>query len=192
MADDELVEVVCKYPRFVRDCLNFRPRPPMTDFIPRPWQKDLIDMLSLPVHPRKIYWYWEASGNVGKSYLASYLALNMNALVVTSGKTSDIAHAYDGQSIVVWDLSRFQLEHVNFGPMEDMKNGRIFSPKYDSTVKYFDIPHVVIFANWPCPPGRFSADRLEEVHLDFTRLTITPIGNHVNEVTYTNNQNNTQ
>jgi len=132
----------------------------------RQWQLDLMTKLNGPVDTRKIMWYWENTGNVGKSWMATYLLTNHGATVVSSGKTADIAYLLDQPKIVVFDLSRSSLEHINYGVMEDIKNGRIFSPKYESAIKAFAIPHIVVFANQQCEVGKFSADRLETIEID--------------------------
>lgn len=144
---------------------------PQLNITLRPWQQNLVNILEGPVDTRKIYWYWERTGNVGKSWLATLLLTNYGATVLSTGKTADVAYLLDHPKIVVFDISRAQgMEHVNFSVMEDIKNGRIFSPKYESIIKAFDIPHIVVFANEPCPPGKFSADRLCEVEIS----TATP------------------
>lgn len=75
----------------------------------------------------------------------------------------------DSPEIVVFDLAKEKatqgFDTVNFGVMEDIKNGRIFSPKYESRVKCFKSPHLIVFANDRCPPGKFSSDRLREVNI---------------------------
>lgn len=170
--DPALEDVLKKYPKWVQQIHNFKPVVPVADVALRSWQQDLMLKLSGPPDPRKILWYYETEGNVGKSFMATYLSRNHGALVISNGKTSDIAHVYDSHPIVVWDLSRSSLEYINYGPMEDIKNGRIFSPKYDSCVKYFPVPHVVVFANFQCPSGKFSVDRLEELDLGYVEPTI--------------------
>lgn len=138
---------------------------PMTNFIPRPWQNYILRQLEQPPHPRNIYWYWEETGGVGKTTLANYLLRNLGAVVLSSGKSNDIAYLLDSPKIVLFDLSRSQEDHVNYGIMEDIKNGRVFSPKYESMVKVFDIPHLLVFANFPCPHGKFSSDRIKLTNL---------------------------
>lgn len=139
---------------------------PMEHFTLRPWQQRLVDILALPIDKRKIYWYWERTGNVGKSWMATFLLRNHGATVLSTGKTADIAYLLDKPTCVVFDISRAQgMEHVNFSVMEDIKNGRIFSPKYNSVVKYFDVPNIIVFANEPCPNGKFSLDRLDEYEI---------------------------
>lgn len=130
------------------------------------WQLDLIETLNGPVHPREIIWIYDIVGDYGKSDMATYLACNRNAFVIDGGKTGDIAHAYRLQKIVVFDFARTtDFEKVNYGVIEHLKNGRLFSPKYDSTTKYFPKPHVVVFANRPCPEGKFSVDRLRSINI---------------------------
>jgi len=158
--DEELTDVCCKYPHFVDRLMGMRKRPKIENFTLRPWQAHLMELIREEPDDRTIYWFYDTKGNVGKSTMATYLQRNENAMVVSNGKTGDIAHVYDGQPIIIWDLSRSQEEHVNYGPMEDFKNGRIFSPKYDSCVKEFAPPHVLVFANFPCPLGKFSEDRV--------------------------------
>ncbi len=60
-----------------------------------------------------------------------------------------------------FDLVRFGSSEYLYGFMEQMKNGRIFSSKYQSGFKFFSRPHVVVFANVYPASGAFSKDRLE-------------------------------
>lgn len=168
--DPELEEVLAKYPRWVKDVHVHRPIPLLEGVSLRPWQVQLDLKLSDVPDARKIYWVHDSIGNCGKSWMATYLARNRGALVVTGGKASDIAHAYDNHGIVVFDLARAtDFNCVSYAAMEDLKNGRIFSPKYDSCVKFFPIPHMVVFANAAPPADKFSADRLEVIDLDAKR-----------------------
>ena len=130
----------------------------------RVWQTKLLLKLTKFPDQRTIMWYWENMGNVGKSFLATYLA-TVGAFVTQNAKTSDIAHAYQGQDTVVFDYSRTMEERVNYDVLESVKNGRVFSPKYDSKVKLYNIPHVVVFANFPPEETKMSADRWDIVAL---------------------------
>jgi hypothetical protein len=142
---------------------------PLERFTLRLWQQDLLEKLQGDPDTRKIYWYWEDKGNVGKSWMASFLARNHEALTVSTGKTADIAYMFQPTRIVCFDISRaVDMDHVNFSVMEDIKNGRLMSTKYMSQVKYFDSPHMVVFANCPPPHGKFSQDRLEVVEIGAT------------------------
>ena len=124
----------------------------------RPWQQRVVNHLDQQ-NDRKVYWVYDAHGGWGKSWLASWLEINKNAFVVTNGKTADIAHAFDYQEYVVFDFARTREEYVNYEVIEAFKNGRLFSPKYDSQVKRFKPCKVVIFANWLPDRSALSADR---------------------------------
>lgn len=127
----------------------------------RPWQEDLITYLNEPVHPRQVLWYFDEAGNTGKSWMASYLSSTAGAFVVTNGKVQDIAHAYNNEKTVIFDLSRTQVDKIDhvYIMMESFKNGRIFSPKYESVVKTFSPCHVVAFANFIPDHSKLSQDR---------------------------------
>lgn len=159
--DEELVEVLAKYPKWVREVYDNKPIIPLAGVTLRPWQQEMMLLLDSSPDSRKIHWYYDSIGNYGKSFMATYLAKNHAAIVFSNGKSSDVAFALDSPPIVVWDLSRSQEESTNYGVMEDVKNGRIFSPKYGSVMKIFPIPHLFVFANFKCPPGKFSEDRIE-------------------------------
>ena len=105
------------------------------------------------------------ANGTGKSFLAGYLISQHNAVVFTHGKMADIAHSYNNQPIVIFDLSRTQAENLDhiYSLIECFKNGRISSPKYDSIDKIFKPPHVLVFANFvPTEEeqlAKLSADR---------------------------------
>lgn len=175
--DDELA---IKYDATFRRIAAYSTVVEPMDFVPGGspkyrWQEKLMAYLENDPHPRHILWLYDTEGNVGKSEMATYLARNHGAFVTGNAKSADIAHAFKLNKIVVFDLSRnTDLEKVNYGVIEDLKNGRIFSPKYESTVRFFPKPHVIVFANGECPPSRFSADRLLVKDLNEELLFIAP------------------
>lgn len=143
---------------------------PMENVILKPWQAQLEEIAMQEPDDRTIHWYWSKKGKDGKSFMATYFLRNHGATVLSNGKCADIAYLLDSPKIVIFDISRERseqqnFEQVNFGVMEDIKNGRIFSPKYESTIKCFDSPHLIVFANAPCPYGKFSEDRIKEVNI---------------------------
>lgn len=144
-------------------------QPTTTDkeFTPRPWQEALIEQLKAPAHERWIFWFYDEQGGMGKSRLTTYLCCEMNAIEL-SGRSQDIAFAYQSQPIVIFDISRpTKLELCNdlYTCAESLKNGRIFSSKYMSKTKSFKCPHVVFFSNAMPPVGVWSADRLQFIQL---------------------------
>lgn len=128
----------------------------------RVWQQELLGWVSGESNDRTIIWIFCKDGNTGKSWMASYLAAELSAFVGTPGKRADLAHAYQYEKVVVFDCARSGHEgamDVLYGVAEDLKNGRLFSPKYDSTLKVFEPPHVIFFANEPPNGSKWSQDR---------------------------------
>jgi hypothetical protein len=116
----------------------------------RQWQEDALALTTVEPDSRKFHWFWDAEGNTGKSWFAGYLVANHNALVFTNGKLADMAYVITNQPIVIFDLARTsadKIDHV-YTAIECLKNGRIFSPKYESQAKFFKPPHVFVFANF--------------------------------------------
>ena len=125
-----------------------------------PWQKLLLEELNEEPDDRKVIWYVDKRGCSSKTLISRYLALDSNNTIrFENGIYSDIKHAYDGQYIVIIDLSRASESHFNYEIIETLKNGAYFSPKYNSCCKTSPIPHMVIFANCYHDPSKLSRDR---------------------------------
>lgn len=164
-------EAMAKYPRFCTEYLrhvreSLVPKLP-TPLVPRhPWQQGVLDMVSDPPHDREILWLYDPVGNHGKTYMSKYLVDHHGAFYTNGGKSVDLTYAYDGQPIVVFDFVRDAQEYVGYGVIEQLKNGILFSPKYESGLKRFAVPHVIVFANFLATEGKFSNDRLQVIELN--------------------------
>lgn len=124
-----------------------------------PWQKDIINIISKQPDDRSIYWYWEENGNVGKSAFCKHLVLKYDAQYVL-GKKTDIYHAIsDSIKILLIDIPRTCQEFTPYEVIESIKNGMIFSGKYESKTKVFNPPHVIVFANFKPIKEKVSLDR---------------------------------
>lgn len=131
------------------------------------WQAALLahlDSEEAKADDRSIVWVTDPAGGNGKSTVVRYLVANCGA-VMLNGKIADMAHAYDGQSIVVFDVTRTQLEHMDhlYSFAESLKNGIVFSTKYESGMKIFKSPRVVFFANTTYARGKWTEDRVHEI-----------------------------
>lgn len=123
------------------------------------WQEELLEILDGPVCDRTIYWLWEPEGNVGKSKFAKWLSFHRGACKV-AGKKSDIFHkAKAGYKIFIIDIPRTVEDRVPYEAIEELKNGHIFSGKYESDEYLFNPPHVVCFANFAPREQAMSLDR---------------------------------
>lgn len=121
-------------------------------------QEAIIAYVEGPTHDREIYWVYDPKGGAGKTDLANHLISNNNFLVFGNAKTADVALAWNGEN-VIFDYSRSQQDHINYGVIEDIKNGRIFSGKYQSCTKLYARPKVLVFANFLPNQEKMSADR---------------------------------
>lgn len=126
---------------------------------PLPWQKEILDMIKEKPHPRKIFWFYERKGAVGKTELARHIILNNPDALYVSGAKKDIIHAWKGQRILIFNFSRTNEGCVSYDAMESLKDGIVFSGKYDSCMKVYNRPHVICFANWKPDTSAISKDK---------------------------------
>lgn len=132
----------------------------------RTWQKELDKYVSENKQgPRKIRWYVDLKGNTGKSWWSRYAIKKHKAFYTTNAKTADISFAYSMQPVVVFDLARTTEDRVNYGVMEMLKNGLLFSAKYASTLKIFKQPTVIVMSNFHPNREALSRDRWDIVNL---------------------------
>jgi len=132
-----------------------------------PWQEELINLVSKPpTSDRHIYWFYDRKGNVGKTYICKYLVSLYSANYCTNGSSKDIAYALQNDpKIVLFDFSRSIEGRLNYSILEQVKNGLVFSGKYESLTKVFDSPHVICMANFPPDLTQLSVDRWVLINL---------------------------
>jgi hypothetical protein len=138
----------------------------------RPWQTACLTICQQPASSRKVHWFWENVGNVGKSWMARYLALHHQAIVVGAMKKADLLHAISkmitGKSTVVFDLTRSTEEgavKVVYEVLEQLSNRVIFSGKYDSQTVWIPQVHLICFANFAPDRLCMSEDRWDVHHI---------------------------
>lgn len=137
----------------------------------KPWQQEILDMLKTQPDARTVHWYWEPKGNTGKSFLAKYIYLTMDA-IVASGKKSDIYNqvltyfqSFKTPTVIITDIARSEYNEHIYTVLENLKNGFIYSGKYEGGVCAFDYPHVVVFANHPPNTLEISSDKWHIVQI---------------------------
>lgn len=123
------------------------------------WQKDILSILAAKPHPRHIHWIYDKSGGHGKTTLTRYLISHKNAFLFSGGAKADSFFAYQNQPIVVFDLPRdFQGREYIYDTMESFKNGQFMSTKYNSMMKIFPKPHVLVFTNFQPDVSKLTED----------------------------------
>lgn len=132
---------------------------PMDGLSMHNWQKEIIELVKTKPDARRIHWYWDPEGNKGKTTFAKHLWLHYDVCFLQNAKKADMAYAYNGEKIVICNLPRTCEAFVSYDALESLKDGMIFSAKYESKTKVFDNPHVIVFANFEPETTKLSEDR---------------------------------
>ena len=141
------------------------------------WQKKVEDLILTEPDDRKVYWFYETKGNIGKSQFIKYCIVKHKVLFCNGGKMSDIMNLVFNQNMdecncVMFDIPRANEGCVSYSALESIKNGMVCNTKYETGVKIFNSPHLICFANFPPKEiDKLSADRwvitnLRELELD--------------------------
>ena len=173
-------EAFAKYDRFLRQYFtDFHQRSTIQTLTSeisgislRTWQTELLSIVNGPVQPRKIHWWWEARGNVGKSFMARYLALNNSSVTCQMMKKADLLHMLTKtlpmKKCVVFDLTRSSeagAVSVVYEVLEMLSNGYICSGKYDSQNLWIQPLHLIVFSNFEPDRSAMSEDRWDIHHI---------------------------
>lgn len=138
------------------------------------WQIYLIELLKTPCdeNDRRIHWFWESNGNVGKSTFTKHLMMTYNAVMVT-GKSNDVKFIIakyvekKDLDVVIFDVPRVNEGHISYSALEEIKNGCLCSGKYEGCSVLFNKPHVIIFSNQePANYEYLSADKWHVMNID--------------------------
>lgn len=117
---------------------------------------------------RLIHWIYSENGCNGKTALARYLVKNDDFGYLNNAKTSDICfyasnNMKDGY---VFDFCRSNEDKINYQAIESLKNGIMFSGKYESNCILMDSPCIICFANFEPDTRKLSKDRWNIINLD--------------------------
>lgn len=137
-----------------------------------PWQQEIVDLYHTEPNDRTVHWYWDESGNIGKSALVKYLVVKYQILFCSGGRHQDLMNLVFNQNMedcraVVFDIPRAHKGNVSYSALESIKNGMVCNTKYETGVKIFNSPHVIVFANFPpSDTDEMSQDRWHIVNLE--------------------------
>lgn len=166
---EEFSEIMAKYPRFATDYIRDQiPVPEVESFPLRDWQQELYDLLKLPPDDREIIFIVDKEGNRGKTWFAKYYcSLHANAQLMEPGKKADMAYALqDDLRVLFVNVTRQQQEHFQYSFFESLKDGHVFSPKYESVTRKFHKVHIVVMMNQYPNEEMLSRDRIKTITLD--------------------------
>ncbi|QUS52615.1 replication protein A [Mute swan feces associated circular virus 13] len=152
-----IMDVVIPRPRLVPESAELRQ-----------WQRT-IDQRVRPDgqfnhNDRRVFVIVDTVGNSGKSFMTRWWLsdIDIKSQVLMVGRRDDLAHAIDAEcELFIFDIPRGELQFFQWSIVEQLKNGIIFSPKYQSGNKFLrkGSATVVVFTNEEPDRTKLSKDR---------------------------------
>lgn len=131
-----------------------------------PWQQQVLQIIESKPDRRKVYWFWEPEGNHGKSFLSKYIDWKFDA-IIANGKQSDVFNQYKmyleeekkQPKVALLDIPRSHQEYVCYSTLEKIKDGLVYSGKYEGGKLRLIPHHLIVFANFEPDYKKLSQDR---------------------------------
>lgn len=149
------------------------------------WQQELLKMVEVEPSVRDVIWIYDKKGCAGKSTFTRYIKHTMGSEWYSCTEVNQckdlapiIMNAIEGGWKCwgwIFDLPRDASDHKGFySGIECLKNGEITGTKYRGRTVEFDIPHVVIFANFLPKTHTMSMDRWKifEIQKDMSMISV--------------------
>lgn len=170
-AREQFPELVAKYPRWCYDTLADQKDLCVEEHTLHQWQSDLAETLQGPADDRKVIFVVDKDGGKGKTWFAKhYTKWHENAQFMEPAKKADMAYALqDDLKVLFLNVTRTTEEKNHdylYSFVESVKDGMVFSPKYESRMKYYDKVHVVVMTNSEPNYDLLSSDRYDVIYLD--------------------------
>ena len=137
----------------------------------KPWQISLLEEVKIPTE-RKIIWVVGKSCGEGKTWLQNYIKYKYGDRRVVKGislqtKSGHITHALTKHPLATADIFLFNIAkcvdtftEINYEMLEGIKDGELFSSKYDSQRIKVKTPNIVmVFSNDEPNTGKLAKDR---------------------------------
>lgn len=175
--EKENIRYCCKdgsYDKSFPDTIHEKLLKSYSTVIWKDWQKRIIDICDSSPDSRTFNWFWESDGNVGKSFLSKYLFLKYKA-IIADGKKDNVFNQVnvwtqdnkdESPRVIILNIPRHNLEFINYGMLEQLKNGLIYSGKYEGGCLAFESPHIIIFANEYPHTHKISEDRWNIIEIE--------------------------
>ena len=147
----------------------------------KPWQEKLLGLMKSS--ERHILWIRGCMGNEGKSWFQNYLENYYGKRRVFRStvvrKAESLLHALTKRNLTFLDIfifnvpRSFDTEHVPYSFLEDIKDGKAISSKYNSRELKFVTPNIVIvFSNDAPYVEKLSSDRWMRYNISGDELYI--------------------
>lgn len=151
--------------RLWENCLPARVIDPLEGKQLYQWQAKTNEIIKEEPDDRTIHWIWESAGCTGKTSFIKHRLMNpgLSTCTYVMGGSKDVKYALiqmaEIPKTVFVDLSRTVEGFVSYQMLEEVKNGLIFSTKYESGMKLYNPPHLIVMANFPPEFSKLSLDR---------------------------------
>lgn len=135
-----------------------------------PWQDSISKIVVTKPDDRTINWVHDEVGGIGKTKLVKKLCFEGKGDVVflSFGNASDLLYQVvkrGERKVYLLDLQRTKSKnwHMDdiYAALEAIKNGMVFSTKYDGGELMMDPPHVWVFSNYMPEREKMSKDRFK-------------------------------
>lgn len=138
----------------------------------KPWQVEILTLIESQADSRTVNWFYEEEGNLGKSFLCKYIDWKYNA-IIANGKQADVFNqyksfieTYDQQpKVALIDIPRSHKDFICYSTLEKIKDGLIYSGKYEGGKLRLCKHHLIVFANFEPDRKKLSEDRWNVIHI---------------------------
>jgi len=147
---------------------NNIPEQPLANHPLYDWQATLSETLKGEPDDRKIIFVVDTKGNSGKTWFAKYFCSLFpdTTQYMESAKKADMAYALNPAIKTLFvNITRTQNEFFNYSFIESVKDGMVFSTKYESGLKRLGNVHVVVLMNQEPDMNALSQDRYAFVRI---------------------------
>ena len=130
-----------------------------------PYQKIINEECATTANDRRVN-VIRGEGNDGKTQLCKYLCVHKNALILAGnendmkfGVTDYISKNGVGPKIIILNIPRGKIHKIDWGGIEQVKDGIFFSPKFKGSMCTYNSPHIYIFTNEEVDTSHLTNDK---------------------------------
>lgn len=128
-------------------------------------RSDIISIIEQEPDNRTVNWIWSEEGGVGKTSTCAYIENNYDNVCIVNGKGADIKNQVikhlekNELDILIVNVPRCNENHVSYAAIEEIKDGLIYSGKYEGGFANIEHPHVIVVSNFYPEINKLSEDR---------------------------------
>lgn len=134
-------------------------------------REEILNIIKEEPDNRTINWVWSEEGGVGKTSTCAYIERNYEGVCIVNGKGADIKnqvinHLKEAElDILIINVPRCNENHVSYAAMEEIKDGLIYSGKYEGGFANIEHPHVIVISNFKPEWEKLSRDRWNVIEI---------------------------